>query len=233
MNAISISTVIPVYNEEGYLLETISCLYFFLGSNFNEYEVIVVDDGSKDRTSNILTELQKKYQNLKVITNKKNMGLGYSLKNGFNAATKEVIFYIDCDLPFPPHFLLQAIKELEKSHFVIGRRDAWDNILRKYMSFAYNFMIRKLFRINFADINVGVKVFKRKILQSLNLRSSGSFFSAELALEARRQGFIVSELPCSYRKRIYGTSKLNNIKNIFQALIETVTYLARIKHIGS
>ena len=181
----SVSAVIPVYNEEEYLPKTIREVYDVLSSNFSDFEIIIINDGSNDHSPYILAEFEKKYTSIRVLHNPHNQGLGVTLKKGFHATTKDIIFYIDCDLPFDPHFVIKAVNFLKEYELIIGYRDKWDNLLRRLYSLAYNSIIRYAFHFSFANASIGVKVFKRKILEGIKLKSSGSFISIELLLEAK------------------------------------------------
>lgn len=225
----SVSAVIPVYNEEEYLPKTIQEVYDVLSRNLSDFEIIIINDGSNDRSPYILAEFEKNYTFIRVLHNPYNQGLGATLKKGFGATTKNIIFYIDCDLPFDPHFFIKAVSYLNEYDLVIGKRDKWDNLLRKAYSLIYNFIICHLFHFNFNNASIGVKVFKRKILESIKLRSLGSFISIELLLEAKRKNFSIKSFHCDYRKRLYGYSKLCNINNILQIIFDMFRYYFRKK----
>lgn len=229
MNNLSISAVIPVYNEEEYLSRTMQDVYGVLNRNFVEFEIIFVNDGSTDQSSYILSNFQKEYSFVKILHNSSHQGLAVTLKKGFTAATKDLVFYIDCDLPFDPSFIVRNISLLNIYDIVIGRRNQWDNLLRKVCSVSYNTIIRRLFHLNLFDINIGIKVFKRSILQSIKLECLGSFIDAELLLEAKRKGFYIIEVPCIYRKRLYGYSKTCNISNILIIIFDMLMYYFRKK----
>ena len=224
MISLSISIVIPVYNEEGYLLKTLGEIYEVLRKNFTDYEVIFVDDGSTDNSLKILVDISGQFENIKVLCNNSNLGRAEALKKGFCATTKEVIFYIDADLPFDPSFVIRAIPFLSDNQMVIGNRDRWDNMFRKTCSLVYNLLIRRLFNLTITDINVGAKVFKKNILDRIELRSRGSFIDAEFILEAKKKGFSIKAIPCVYHKRVYGYSKMYDPVNIGRTICDMANY---------
>lgn len=223
----SVSAVIPVYNEEEYLPKTIQEVYGVLSENFSDFEIIIINDGSNDRSPYILAKFGKEYSCIKVLHNHRNQGLGFALKRGFDASTKDIIFYIDCDLPFKPYFIVNAADSLNEYDLIMGYRNKWDNLLRKVFSLAYDFIIRYMFHSNFTNASIGLKVFKRKILDAIKLKSSGSFISIELLLEAKRKNFAIKSIYCDYRKRLYGRSKLCNINNILQIIFDMFRYYFR------
>lgn len=225
----SISAVIPLRNEEEYLSKTMQGVYDVLSRNFVDFEIIFVNDGSKDRSPDILSDFQKEYSPVKVLHNPFHQGLAVTLKKGFTAATKEVIFYIDCDLPFDPSFVAQVVPLLNTYDIIVGRRNQWDNFLRKVYSVSYNVILRRLFHLNLSDINIGVKVFKRSIFKNIELKSQGSFIDAEFLLEAKRKGFSIKEVPCAYHKRLYGYSKTCSISNILIIIFDMWKYYFRKK----
>ena len=225
----SISVIIPVYNEEEYLPKTIQEVYRVLNENFYDFEIIFVDDGSTDNSFHILSNFQEEYSSVVVLRNFRNQGLGAALQKGFSAATKEVIFYLDCDLPFDPILATKMVLLLDTCDIVIGKRDRWDNAIRRSYSYIYNFIIQRLFRLDIYDINVGMKVFKRSILDKIQLSSSGSFINTEFLAEARRNGFSIRKVNCEYCRRVYGYSKMDNLKNIYQIMSEMFKYYFKRK----
>ena len=224
MMSYSISAVIPLYNEEDYLPKTMQEVCDVLSRNFVDFEILFINDGSKDRSSEILSDFQKKYSCVKVLHNASNQGFAAALKKGITATNKDVIFYIDCDLPCDPSFITRAVSFLNNYDIVIGKRNQWDNLLRKVCSLGYNFIICHLFHLNLYDINIGAKVFKRNVLENVKLESFGSFIDAELLLKAKAQGFSIREIPCVYQKRLYGHSHMCTIKNVLGIIIEMLKY---------
>lgn len=229
MEMFSVSAVIPVYNEEMYLHCTFQSINHVLNNNFKDFEIIFIDDGSKDNSFRILSEYAMRYQYVKVLQNYRHQGLGVTLNKGFSAAAKEIIFYIDCDMPFEPSFLIETVAFLDKYDIVIGRRDRWDSLLRKICSYCYNFIIRTLFRTYVSDINIGIKVLKRKIMDKMILHSRSAFIDAEIIIGAERQGFSIKEFPCIYKERLYGRSKCYNIGSVLLTIWEILNYYFRTR----
>lgn len=223
----SVSVIVPVYNEEEYIPKTFSEIFRVLNGHFIDFEIIFVDDGSKDRSFSIMRDLCQKHSFVRILHNSVNKGLGEALRSGFSVAKKEVILYIDCDLPFEPSFLIRAAPFLASHDIIIGKRNQWDGRSRFILSRIYHWLIFCLFGLGCSDINVGVKVFRNQALKNLDLRAKGSFIDAEFLLEAVKKGLKIKELPCFYSKRMYGHSKLNNAANIIEIIVDMFKYFLR------
>ena len=229
----SISAIIPVYNEEKYLNITFESINKILRENFEDFEIIFVDDGSSDNSAVFLEQFSKRNGYVKIIKNSNHEGLGAALNKGFRLAKNEIIFYTDCDLPYDLNFLLTAMPLIDEYDVILGKRDKWDNFLRKLTSILYNFMVSSLFHSKISDNNAGIKVFKRGIVETIHLNSRYSFIWAEFNLKALLNNFTIKELPCNYRRRIYGSSKSFNIVNIFLSFSEMLNYYFSQKDIFS
>jgi len=223
----SISAVIPVYNEEEYLHITMQQVFSVLSDNFPDYEIIFVNDGSRDNSSDILFEFERRYPCVKVLQNNSNKGFAAALKKGLLAAVKEIIFYIDCDLPFDPRFITQAAPLLKTHDIVIARKDPWKNPLRRIVSLCYNSIVKYILKTGVSTVNAGAKAFKIRVLKEIELKSSSAFIDAELLFKAKKMGCKIKEIPCTYQKRKFGYSKTYNIRNLLLAYFDILTYCFR------
>ena len=228
-NSMSVSVVIPVFNEEGYIPKTPERIYDYFDSHFNEFEIIFVDDGSTDESFKLLKKWKKGKEGIKVMSNEGHFGIGKALQYGFSAAEKNVIFYIDCDLPFELDFLERAMPYLNSYDMVIGRRDRWDNWFQHPCSRCYDKIIQGLFGISIPNINVGIKIFKRKMVDNLDIKSVGWFFDTEFVVEAHRKGFKIKSILLQYQRRLYGESKFSGVKSLVDTGAELIEYFYRQK----
>ena len=220
----SLSAVIPAYNEESYIELCVIALEETLDRSSEDFEIIVVNDGSHDKTSAILDSLKVSHPRLVVVHHERNRGLGHALRSGFSAATKEVTFYTDADLPFD---FVEIERALRVMHFkgadiVAGfRHDRTNEGLRRILySFVYNWLIRLVFQVHIKDINFSFKVIRTTMLQGMNLKSDGSFIDAEMMIKADRMGLFICQIGVDYFKRRFGHSNLSNLSTIAKMLWE-------------
>lgn len=221
----SVSVVMPAFNEEGNIESAVMECVEALGDTGREFEVIVVDDGSTDRTNAIASGLSKKYSMVRVISNKENLGLGGTLRNGFANARGDFLFYTDSDLPIYMDDLVRALPLMNEADFITGfRLNRDEGPLRYIYSAVYNRMVRILFRIPVPDVNFSFKLFRRSVYESIELRSRGSFIDVELLAEACKKGCNVRSIGVRYRSRVWGRSTLASPRVIWGILIELFHY---------
>ena len=220
----SISVVYPVYNEESYVKLTIEQTLAVISKITDDFEIIVVNDASSDKTLALLRDYSRDNKKIKIFCNKSNKKLGGTLKKGFKEATKELVLYSDFDMPFNLEDIIKAVEILEKkgadflSAYRINREV--DGIKRFVYSIVYNQLINFLFNINVIDVNFSFKLFKRSILENIVLESEGSFISAELLIRAKIKGFKIVQFPVFYYPRTKGRSRLGSIAVVAKIIKE-------------
>ncbi len=225
MGPSTISVVLPAYNEEGNIETAISQALAVLPSCARDWEVIVVDDCSRDRTGELAAAYARRDFHVRVITNGRNLGLGGSMRAGFEASGGALVFYTDSDLPIDMADLPRAIPLTEEYDLVAGYRLNRDEGLRRALySWAYNRLVRVMFHLPVRDVNFSFKLIKREVLERIELRSVGSFIDAELLAETVAAGFRIGELGVRYRPRVWGTSTLASPRVIRGILVEMMAY---------
>jgi glycosyltransferase involved in cell wall biosynthesis len=190
---LSISAVLPAYNEEAVIEQTVRHVAGVLRRLAPDFEVIVTDDGSRDRTGRILASLAAAEPELRlsVVTHTRNCGYGAALASGFDAARKELIFLTDGDKQFDVAELAGFLPELtDQTDLVIGwRRHRADPPMRLLNAWGWKVLINTLFGYTARDVDCAFKLFRRHVWESLTVRARGATFSAELLVKARRHGF--------------------------------------------
>lgn len=229
----SISVVFPIYNEKDSVNQTIEAFLDVLPLITDDFEIIAVNDASTDDTLSLLKNLAAKNNKIKVIQNKINKKLGGTLKKGFQIASKELILYSDFDMPFNPKDIKPALKIMtaKNADIVSAIRDKRevDGIVRCVYSYVYNLLIGTLFRVSFLDINSSLKLFKREILNTITLKSEGSFICAEFLIKCSLNNFKVIQFPYKYFPRTKGKSTLASISVIINILGEIIKLYPEIK----
>ncbi len=224
----------PAFNEEEnveYMVETAIEVLSGLGV---EWEIIVVDDGSSDRTAEIAEELTGKYQGVKLVRHTKNRGIGSAVRTGISSSSMTWIFYTDCDGQFDLGELEMLWLIRENSDVISGfRRRRQDPLMRLMYSFAYNTLTYIFFFGGFKDVDASFKLFRRVIFDRISLRSSSSVADLELLLLPRKCGYRVRQLPVShfprragivscesYRKGIFAWVRIAPIMEMFIQLVK-------------
>jgi glycosyltransferase involved in cell wall biosynthesis len=219
-----ISLIFPAWNEEDYVETAISKANESLLSFTNDYEIILIDDGSKDKTREIAESLAKKNDKIKIVCHKKNQKLGRTIRTGISSASKDIILYSDIDLPFDfkeipkmVEFMIETDSDVV-SCYRSGRFKKEPK--RAFYSFFYNLLIKFLFFINIKDINCPAKLFKKSIFEKVDLKSNGSFIDAELIIKSIKRGYKVSQMKIKYFSREIGESRASDIKIVLKILKE-------------
>lgn len=226
----SVSLVMPMFNEIAYLEKSVSKAIATFESFLSDFEITIVDDASYDgseETADILCQNDKR---IRVIHHKKNRKLGGALKTGFSNATKDIIIYTDIDLPFDLSILRNFLPLISEFDIVTGYRiNGRESLLRTVYSGVYNLLINFIFQIKIKDVNFSLKIFKREILNEIELKSEGSFIDAEFLAKAKRLGYSIKEVGVEYSPRTYGISRLSTPGVILKILFEMIRLYPEIK----
>ena len=220
----SISAVLPAYNEEKIIGDTATSVADALAEFTDDYEVIVVNDGSRDATRQVVEALSDSNPRIRCISHPVNRGYGAALGTGFAAATKELVFLTDGDKQFDPRELAGFLPHIEHADLVIGyRAPRMDPPMRRLNGWGWNLVVRLLFGYTARDVDCAFKLFRRSILKSVRVKSTGATFSAEFLIKARRGGFRFEELRATHFPRTAGRAtgaKPSVILRAFRELIK-------------
>lgn len=205
----SISVVIPAYNEEENIKDAIIAIQNYLKPRFQDYEIIVVSEGSKDRTNEIVKELAAQIKNVWLLSNPNNFGFGGALKTGLTSAKKELIFYTDADMQFDINELDKLLPMIERYDIVTGfkiKRN--DPLMRSWMSWLYNATMRTLFGLKLKDINCAFKLYKREVIEKIDFlpNLTQGVVNAEVYASALKNGFTIGEVGVNHFARQKGNA---------------------------
>ena len=219
----SVSLVIPAYNDETTIGRLVTDSEKLLSEICPDYEIVTINDGSRDNTLNVLKDLASKNPRIRVIDHPVNKGFGATIKELYLSGSKDLIFSLPGDYQYAPKELLAMAEGLRANDFVIGlrvhRNDPWR---RKLQSHVYNLMLRILYGHKHKDVN-SIKLFRREILERIALISDTPFVDAELCIRAEKAGFRVIEIPIEHLPRLsQGASggKLSVITETFKDLLK-------------
>jgi glycosyltransferase involved in cell wall biosynthesis len=227
-----LSVFYPMWNEEAYIERALTfgrraCEKLVESGDIGDYELIVVDDKSTDRTGEIADRMAAADPHVRVIHHEHNRKLGGSMKTGFAAATGDLVLYTDADLPFDMAELPRAVRLLREYDVDIISAYRFDRtgegLLRGLYTWVYNGLIKALFGVKVRDINFAFKLCRRRIFDHVVLKSEGSFIDAELVIRSTRLGYEIMQMGVDYFPRTRGESTLSSPQIILKILQEMWT----------
>jgi glycosyltransferase involved in cell wall biosynthesis len=235
-----LSVFFPMWNEQDYIVRAIDaareeCEELRDGGDIIDYELIIVDDASTDRTPEIAAQLAADDSHIRVVRHPENRKLGGSMKSGYAAATGDVVLYTDADLPFDMHDVHKAMRLMRYYDADIVSAYRFDRTgegyVRTVYSFFYNLLVRVLFGTRKRDINFAFKLCRTRIFENVTLKSEGSFIDAELVVKAEKFGYSVIQFGTDYFPRTRGVSTLSSPSVIIKILREARALRKEIRNI--
>lgn len=237
-SAPDISFIIPVYNEEQNIIGVFRDLYEVIGKNPSwKTETIVIEDGSRDRTKEVIQDLIKKYPQTRVIFHETNKGYNQSMRDGLAAANGRYLMYIGADEEFDcsevPAFVNPLLAEgSDHADVVLGvrwQRNAY-KLHRFFISVIYIFLLNAMFKLRVNDYNWS-QAWSRELIQKIEIRSKSLFMLPEIIIKAYDLGYRVKEVPSNHRGRRWGKSSLN-MKIMGYALLDSFRFWIKRKKAG-
>jgi len=226
----SISFVIPAYNEQDNIKRSVESAFNFLSGNFSDFEIIAVDDGSKDNTEAICKNLSSQYGNrIITIRHPQNKGYGAALRTGLFSSNKDLVFYTDADNQFDIREISNFMPYIADYDLVIGyRKNRQDRLIRKFCAFVYNRLIFLLFQLDVKDIDCSFKLFKRTALSRLTIDRDEFLVDTELLIKSKLMNFKIKQLPVAHFSRQAGKSTVR-LHHIFSTLRDVVFLYRKLK----
>ena len=223
----SLSVFFPAYNDAPSLPDLIAKTFAALAAHVADYEVIVINDGSQDKTAEVLDQLRLRHAPyMRVVTHEQNRGYGGALRSGFSAAGKDWVFYTDGDGQYDPSELPRLLELVRPDTGLVNgyKVERRDPAHRVWIGSTYNFCARLLFRIRIRDIDCDYRLIRRDLLERIQLTSTSGTICVELVRKLELSGCAVSEVGVHHYARQHGRSQFFRVRS----LAITFTQLLRL-----
>ncbi len=231
-----LSLILPCFNEAGLFSESVARIMETLDASRLSYEIIFVDDVSRDTTQALIREYCEKYPFMHAVYHKKNCGRGKTVMDGIQAARGTVAGFIDIDCEVSPVYIPSIVPIILKGQadVVIGRRYYRTSpraVVREVLSRGYQWLSHKMIGTNGMDTETGYKFFRRKkILPILSLtRQKGWFWDTEIMVYARRAGLTIMEVPVLFLRRFDKVSSVNIVRDTLDYMVQLVKFRTLLK----
>lgn len=227
----SISLVFPAYNEELNIEKAVVTARRVLKKYSDVYEIVVVNDGSADRTGEIINRLAKEDSSVVALHHARNQGYGATLGLGLKKARHDFVFFSDSDLQFDLEEIGLLVEWIDSYPIVVGyranRADPWH---RRLNAWGWNRVVRMVLGVKARDIDCAFKLFHRRVLSQMDITAAGAMVNTEILAQAARQHLKIKELPVSHYPRLKGTQTGANLRVIMRAFVELFRMRSRLKH---
>lgn len=226
----SLSVFFPCFNEEQNVPIMVQQALSVLPQLTDQFEIIIVNDGSRDKTKQTAERLAQQHPQLRVVSHQQNRGYGASLRTGFKASRYDWIFYTDGDAQFDLQELEKFTAQAKNYQAILGyRQQRAEGFKRLLFAQLYKLYIDLLFRVHVKDIDCAFKLIKSDLIKDLDLFSNGAFISAELLYKLKKKKVRFKELPVDHYPRQHGRSTGANLKVILLGLREPLKLYLRMK----
>jgi glycosyltransferase involved in cell wall biosynthesis len=226
-----LSVVLPAYNEEAVIADTVARCVDVLETLAPDYQIIVVDDGSRDRTGTIAEALAATNPRITVVHNRPNRGYGGALISGFNAVKQPLAFFMDADGQFDIHDIALLLPLAEKGYrAVLGyRKHRKDPPLRIVIAWGWNLLVSLLFGLRVRDVDCAFKLYDTALVRVCDIRSEGAMVNTEMLVKLSKLGVPFVQVPVRHYPRIHGSATGANPRVIVHAFRELLRLRRKLR----
>lgn len=212
----SISAFFPAYNDAGTIASMVVVVDRTLRALTDDYEIIVVNDGSPDHCGEILEDLQARYPRLRLVTHPRNRGYGGALRSGFAHATKDLVFYTDGDAQYDPRELALLVERFGPDTDVVNgyKITRHDPLSRLIVGRLYHNVVKRLFGLRVRDVDCDFRLLRREVFDRVSLEHDSGVICVELMTKLHQAGCRIAEVPVHHYHRAYGTSQFFNLQRV-------------------
>lgn len=228
----SISVMFPAYNDGGTIASMIVAAIVTVRDLTDDYEVIVVNDGSRDYTAEVLDEMARLYApHVRIIHHAQNRGYGGALRAGFAAATKEWLFYTDGDAQYDPHELRLLVPLLRDGVDMVNgyKIERNDPLHRIVIGRLYQMGVKALFGLKLRDVDCDFRLMRRRVFDVVHLEADTGVICVELMAKVQYAGFGLAETAVHHHHRAYGKSQFFNWQRVLRTLFALLRLWQRIR----
>ena len=221
----SISAFFPAFNDGGTIPSMVISVVRTLPKVTDDFEVVVVNDGSSDYTAEMLEELDRLYPQVRIVTHPQNRGYGAALRSGFSSATKEWIFYTDGDGQYDPRELVNLVEAVQEDTDIVNgfKIERHDPLHRVIIGRVYHHIVRLMFGFRLRDVDCDFRLIRRKVFDEVQLRSTSGTICLEMVKKMQDAGFKFEEVPVHHFHRAYGKSQFFNFPRLVRTAVQLVT----------
>ena len=222
--ATGLSIFFPAYNDSGTIASLVITALRTARKLTPNHEVIVVNDGSKDGTAEILDELASIYPQVRIVHHEQNRGYGGALRTGFATASRELIFYTDGDAQYDPAEMEALWRRFDDSidlvnGYKISRSDPLHRII---IGRIYHHTVKLLFGLTVRDVDCDFRMMRRTIFDRVHLEKNSGVICLEMMKKITDGGFRIAEVPVHHYPRAYGKSQFFNFKRLYRTAIDVM-----------
>jgi len=229
----SVTAFFPCYNEEANVERTTLAALRAFRRVAEDFEIIIVNDGSRDRTAEIADRLAREHPEVRAVHNNPNKGYGGALQRGFREAKKEFVFYTDGDGQFDFEEIDNLIPLMAEYDIVSAYRlNRQDPFIRKVNAFCWTTLVNVLFRLWLRDIDCAFKIYPRKLFDEIEMKSTGALIDTEVLARAKRLGYRIGQVGVHHFPRTAGQQTGANLKVILRAFRELFRLHREIRQQG-
>jgi len=222
-----ISVILPAYNEQDNLAPTVERSVEALRERFEDFELIVLDDASTDRTLQVARELAAKHPQVRVLPNERNLGQGLSQLRGFREARFELVIHNGVDYPFDFRDLDKMLPLLDEADIVVAARTSRPGytVYRRFLSWVNRMLLRALFPLRLSDYNF-VQLYRCETLQVVGdvMATSAGFVVPEILFRARDLGYRIRQTPIEYHRRQRGVATVGNPRVVWRSFCDLFAF---------
>lgn len=217
----SLSIFFPCYNDAGTIGSLVQSADSVARQLTDDYEIIIIDDGSTDSSRELLKDLKPKYPRLVLVLHEQNGGYGAALRSGFHNATKELVFYTDGDGQYDVHDLRKLFPIMQEGVDVVNGYKILRNdpLHRVIIGTLYLRLMRLLFNFHIRDVDCDFRLIRRGVFDKIKLRHNSGVICLELVKKLELAGYRFAEFPVHHYHRTYGRSQFFNFPRLFRTLV--------------